>query len=1080
MATQDSQSNREEGFSTSPVMAHLLNAVASEIKKRNPSFNLQPRHYSLLERHLRYLFPTFHTPTHPPYALMISRAILGLKEETGSTKEAISEFIKREYNDLPWAHGRILSVQLEKLCEIGELEFVSDSRYVLKVDEEVKEQFQGNEKKKRRSIKHWVAERDEGQQRGSGRGRPPKLVQNTINYEAQLQDKVQATQQHVRARGCRRRPKPNHYTNQFEEQLQSQGLVNCPSSGRNDNYSLEQMQLMVQSQGRDHKLESGEAKSPAELRVGLGEVSQSNVEANQNPWLLMPVARKVQDSEPKDKEGSNTSPVMTHLDAVASKIYKRNPSFNLQLWHYSLLEHHLRNLSPTFHSLMHLLTRCLQILTVMQDSQPNEEEGFSTSPVMTHLLDNVASEIKKRNPSFNFQQGHYSRLECHLRNLFPTFHTPTHLPYALMIHRAISGLEEEIGSTKEAISEFIKKEYNDLPWAHGRILSMQLDKLCEIGEIELVSDSRYVLKVEDEVNEQFEDSEEKKKRSIKHWVAERDEGQQQHGRGRGRERSPKLVQNTIKYEAQLQDKVQARPQHIRGRGCGRPTNPNHHANQFEEQLQSQGLVNSPSSGRNDNHSLEQKQLKVQSQGSDHKAESKELDGQAQDHCKFKYATREMMDSAVHNSHILKIHHFFCFLCLFQCLSASKSTHSFPKEALPTKYGYLPITSTSTSAIFYAFYEAQNSTLPLSQTPFLIWLQGGPGCSSMIGNFYELGPWRVTQSLTLQPNPGAWNRIFGLLFLDSPIGTGFSVASTPGEIPKDQNGVAKHLFAAITRFVQLDPLFKHRPIYITGESYAGKYVPAIGYYILEKNARLQVSEKVNLAGVAIGDGLTDPETQVATHAVNAYYVGLINERQKNELEKAQLEAVRLAQNGNWSEATDARSEILRMLGEMTGLATLYDYTRKAPYMDDLVEQFLNIAEVKKALGINESFVYEICSDVVGEVLQADVMKSVKHMVEYLARRSRVLLYQGQHDLKDGVVQSEVWVKTMKWEGIVEFLNAERKIWKVNGELAGYVQKWKSLTNVVVLGAGHLVPADQPLNSQAMIEDWVLERGLFRRV
>jgi len=351
---------------------------------------------------------------------------------------------------------------------------------------------------------------------------------------------------------------------------------------------------------------------------------------------------------------------------------------------------------------------------------------------------------------------------------------------------------------------------------------------------------------------------------------------------------------------------------------------------------------------------------------------------------------------------------------------------------------------------------------------------------MLGNFYELGPWRVTQSLTLHLNPGSWNRIFGLLFLDSPIGSGFSLASTPQEIPRDQNTVAKHLFAAITNFLQLDPLFNHRPIYITGESYAGKYVPAIGYYILKKNADLEGSERVNLAGVAIGDGLTDPETQVLSHAVNAYYAGLINERQKNELEKAQLEAVGLIQKRNWSEAADARNKVLGMLQDMTGLATLYDYRRKIPYEDDLVERFLNIAEVKKALGVKESFVYEICSDVVGEALHGDVMKSVKEMVEYLVRKSRVLLYQGEYDLRDGVVQTEVWVKTMKWEGIPHFLNAERKIWKVNGELAGYVQSWTSLTNVVVLGAGHLLPTDQPLHSQAMIEDWVLQKGLFKSV
>ncbi|CAI8606291.1 unnamed protein product [Vicia faba] len=248
-------------------------------------------------------------------------------------------------------------------------------------------------------------------------------------------------------------------------------------------------------------------------------------------------------------------------------------------------------------------------------------------------------------------------------------------------------------------------------------------------------------------------------------------------------------------------------------------------------------------------------------------------------------------------------------------------------------------------------------------------------------------------------------------------------------------------------------------------------------------KLQSLLKIISAGLAIGGGLTDPVTQVVTHVANAYYVGLINEKQKNELEKAQFEVFRLVERGNWSEATDARNNALSLLCSMTGLATLFDYSRKIPYEDDLVEKLLNIAEVKKALGVNvdESFVYEICSDAVGDLLHDDVMKSVKFMVEKLLKEStKVLLYQGQRDLQDGVVQVEAWVKTMKWEGIVEYLNAEREIWKVKGDLAGYVQKWMTLTNVVVWGARHLLPTDQPLNSQAMIEDWVLEKGLFGSV
>ncbi|XLS78668.1 hypothetical protein HN51_062893, partial [Arachis hypogaea] len=131
--------------------------------------------------------------------------------------------------------------------------------------------------------------------------------------------------------------------------------------------------------------------------------------------------------------------------------------------------------------------------------------------------------------------------------------------------------------------------------------------------------------------------------------------------------------------------------------------------------------------------------------------------------------------------------------------------------------------------------------------------------------------------------------------------------------------------------------------------------------------------------------------------------------------------------------------LRKLRNVTGLATLFDFTRNKSYGDDVVDKFLNNVEAKKALGVkNESLVFEGCSDV------------------------------------DGVVQVEAWVKMKKWEEIEDFLNAERKIWKVNGELAGYVQQWKSLTNVVVLGARHLLPSDQLVTCQAMTEDWVLEK------
>ncbi|XP_073275029.1 serine carboxypeptidase-like 50 [Primulina huaijiensis] len=412
------------------------------------------------------------------------------------------------------------------------------------------------------------------------------------------------------------------------------------------------------------------------------------------------------------------------------------------------------------------------------------------------------------------------------------------------------------------------------------------------------------------------------------------------------------------------------------------------------------------------------------------------------------------------------------LMLHRCSAAAAS---FPKEALPTKSGYLTVNSKTGSAIFYTFYESQNASL--SQTPILIWLQGGPGCSSMLANFFELGPWLLNQDLSLEYNPRSWNRIFGLLFLDNPIGTGFSIAASPQEIPRNQYDVAKHLFVAIQTFIGLDESFKTRPIYLTGESYAGKYLPALGSYIIEMNAHLPRDRRVNLGGVSIGNGLTDPEIQVQNHAVVSYNLGLINEKQMILLEKLQLEAVGFVKNGKWNEAANARTKVLNTLTNMTGLATLYDFRRLTPYPNRVVVKFLNNVEAKKALGVKESMVFELCSAAVADALHDDVMKSVKPMVEFLIKNTRVLLYQGQCDLRDGVVSTSDWVKTIKWEERGKFLEVERKIWRTDGNLAGYVQKWKNLTNVVVLNAGHLVPTDQPLNSQVMIEDWLLEKGLF---
>lgn len=118
----------------------------------------------------------------------------------------------------------------------------------------------------------------------------------------------------------------------------------------------------------------------------------------------------------------------------------------------------------------------------------------------------------------------------------------------------------------------------------------------------------------------------------------------------------------------------------------------------------------------------------------------------------------------------------------------------------------------------------------------LWLQGAPGCSSLFGSLYELGPELVTEELGLMSNPSAWNRHAGLLLLDQPVGSGLSVLGADGHRPSEEMELAADAYVALQGFFQQYRHLRKRPLVIAGESYAGKF-PASATLSSSKKPRL---------------------------------------------------------------------------------------------------------------------------------------------------------------------------------------------------------------------------------------------------
>ncbi|MQL91417.1 hypothetical protein Taro_024031 [Colocasia esculenta] len=398
------------------------------------------------------------------------------------------------------------------------------------------------------------------------------------------------------------------------------------------------------------------------------------------------------------------------------------------------------------------------------------------------------------------------------------------------------------------------------------------------------------------------------------------------------------------------------------------------------------------------------------------------------------------------------------------------------EELGHRAGYYRLAHSYDARMFYFFFESRTS----KKDPVVIWLTGGPGCSSELAVFFENGPFTIADNMSLVWNNYGWDKISNLIYVDQPTGTGFSYSHDRRDLRHNELGVSNDLYDFLQAFFAEHPEIADNDFYITGESYAGHYIPAFASRIHQGN-KAREGIHINLKGFAIGNGLTDPAIQYQAYTEYALEMGIIKEIDYKRINKI-LPACELAIKLCGTSGTVAClasylvcNTIFNSIIGVAGDINYYDIRKKCEgnlcYDFSNLEKFLNQKSVKDALGVgNLEFIS--CSPSVYQAMLTDWMRNLEVGIPALVEDGvKLLVYAGEYDLICNWLGNSRWVHSMEWSGQQRFVSSPSTPFVVDGVEAGILKSHGPLSFLKVHDAGHMVPMDQPKASLEMLRRWI---------
>jgi len=426
--------------------------------------------------------------------------------------------------------------------------------------------------------------------------------------------------------------------------------------------------------------------------------------------------------------------------------------------------------------------------------------------------------------------------------------------------------------------------------------------------------------------------------------------------------------------------------------------------------------------------------------------------------------------------------FLILSCVFLlCLGDKEAdrVYKLPGNNLPNPdfkmySGYLPIEDGNGKQIHY-FFVTTKSQDP-TKDPLTLWLNGGPGCSSMEGALMENGPYRVDEvDSKIYVNEYAWNNASNMLYFESPAGVGYSILGDPSNKNTNDNITASDNLKALLAWFKRFPEYNTTSFYITGESYAGIYVPTLAYQIQYHNNYTKNNDIINLEGIMVGNGVVD--WNVDADSAWPYFLwwhGLIPYEVWTLWDEYKCKTLDLITEKNPD--PHCLNAYNRMLYLFTGV-NYYDIykecywtssrdTHKVKFTNSLggisnclpdtgLTDYMNQPGVRSALNINSSLgPWNECTNAINYTIDYNLGSYYTYPV-LINSGIKIRIYSGDTDSAVPTCGTRQWIKRLQDNKNLN-INSNWKEWHMDNQVVGFYETYNqgNFTFMTIKGTGHM--------------------------